>query len=143
MTIDVPALGIAGEICWVAVRNPLENPDHSVDSGPGKPRPAILAWPVNHRWAVIGTTTLSSYGNGSPRMRIPPELWEHAHRSLGGRPGYLWGEKAPVVVARDVGDHIGWASAQLRAFAIRPITNVRPTDRSNFLRLRADELANQ
>lgn len=60
--------------------------------------------------------------------------------ALPRRAGYLWGDRAHRVPGADIGDHIGWACPELRAMATRPIVNLRPTDRNDFLRLRSDEL---
>jgi len=135
----MPPLLNVGEVCWVAVRNMVENPEHA--SGEGKDRPAILGWKTSDgRWGVIGTTTRSTYQDGTPRVRIPKELWEDVYPELGDRPGYLWGDRAPVVVAADIHDHIGWAPPELRALAARPITNMTQSLKNDFLRLRPDEL---
>jgi hypothetical protein len=135
----MPPMFTVGEICWVAVRNLIENPEHA--TGDGKDRPAILSWktPLD-RWGVIGTTTNSTYADGKPRVRIPPHLWEDAHPALGHRPGYLWGVRAAVVIATDVHDHVGWASPELRAIAIRHVINATPAQKNDFRRLRPDEL---
>jgi hypothetical protein len=135
----IPALKRPGETCWVGVRNPIENPDHA--TGEPKLRPAILVRLQGDGWVVIGTTSRATYSSGTPRLRIPSDLWEDAHPGLPRRAGYLWGSTAPWVRSEDVGSHIGWAIPPLRAFAVRHAENVAPKDRNAFLRLRPDELA--
>ena len=126
-----------GEVCWTSVRNLKENPDHAV--GPGKPRPGILVAPASDRWMVIGTTTVAHFRDGSPRTRIPPNLWEEVMHRLYGA-GYLWGHNVQFVPHDDIGTHIGWASPKLRGFAIEPIDNIHDQQvREDFLRLRPDE----
>jgi hypothetical protein len=137
--VIVPALLQAGEICWVGVRNPKENPDHA--DGEPKFRPAILFKPSDEGWVVIGTTSHNKYESGDPRIPIPSELWEDVHPGLPRRPGFLWGDKAPWVQIEDIGSHIGWASPPLRALAARNLGNVRQPEKNTFLRLRPDELA--
>ncbi len=135
--MDIPALRSPGEICWVGIRNPIENPDHRM--GEPKLRPAILIRPQDDGWVVIGTTSRPLFASGASRSRIPADLWEEAYQSMPHRAGYLWGSRAPWVPVEDIGDHIGWAPPQLRAFAVRGLENVCQKDRNTFLRLRADE----
>lgn len=139
--MKIPALGQPGEICWVGVRNPIENPDHA--TGDPKYRPAILIRPSNDGWLVIGTTSHRIFANGEARQRIPVELWEAMFPSLPRRAGYFWGTKATWVVTSDVGDHIGWAPPELRALAVRDLANVTRSERNDFLRLRPEELADR
>ena len=106
-----------GEICWVAVRNLRENPAHAAEHGAGKERPGILVAPSRDRWLVIGTTTNATFIDGAPRTRIPAEHWEAVHRALGRRAGFLWGNRVQFVPITDVGDHIGFASPELRRLA--------------------------
>jgi hypothetical protein len=134
----VPALLQVGEICWIGVRNPVQNPDHA-DNQP-KFRPAILFKSSGGGWVVIGTTSHATYESGEARTRIPSELWDGVHPGLPRRRGYLWGEKAPWVQTDDIGSHIGWASPPLRALAARDVRNVTELEKNNFLRLRQDEL---
>lgn len=135
--MEFPAFMQPGEVCWTSVRNLKENPEHA--SGPGKPRPGILVAPAEDRWMVIGTTTVAHFRDGNPRTRIPPHLWEDVMHRLYGA-GYLWGHKVQFVPNDDLGTHIGWASPELRAFAIEPIDNIHDQQvRERFLRLRADE----
>ena len=136
--LQVPALQLPGEICWVAVRNLRENPDHA--EGDGKLRPGILVGRRLDRWLVIGTTSVGTYLDGSPRVRIPDELWAGALPALYGG-GYLWGSRVQHLPREDIGHHIGWAPPELRAFAVAPISNLSMTERNAFLRLRPDELA--
>lgn len=133
----IAALKVPGEICWVGVRNPIEDADHAV--GDAKFRPAILLRPEGQSWVVIGTTSRQTFASGAERERIPSELWERAHPALPQRPGYLWGDKATWVRSDDIGDHIGWAPPLLRALAVRTLRNLSPQQRNDFLRLRPDE----
>lgn len=122
-----------GEICWTAIRNLREDPSHAAEHGLGKERPGILVATSGSRWLVIGTTTKSTFSDGSPRTRIPAEHWEAAHPALRGRAGYLWGDKVQFVPTADIGDHIGFAAAELRSLGIEPIVNIDATTRAAFL----------
>jgi hypothetical protein len=122
-----------GEICWTAIRNLREDPSHAAELGLGKERPGILVAPTGSRWLVIGTTTKSTFADGSPRMRIPAGHWEAAHPPLGGRAGYLWGDKVQFVPTSDIGDHIGTASPELRRLAMAPLVNTDAATRAAFL----------
>lgn len=122
-----------GEICWTAIRNLREDPSHAAENGPGKERPGILVAASGSRWLVIGTTTKGTFADGSPRTRIPAEYWEVAHPALGGRAGYLWGDKVQFVPTADIRDHIGFAAAELRSLSIEPIVNIDATTRAAFL----------
>ncbi len=119
-----PAMLWPGEICWTAIRNLREDPSHAAEHGLGKERPGILVAPSGSRWLVIGTTTRSTFADGSPRTRIPAEEWEAAHPALGGRAGYLWGDKVQFVPTADIGDHIGFAAPELRRLSVEPIVNI-------------------
>lgn len=135
--LRVPAVGVPGEVCWVAVRNLREDPSHA--EGDGKPRPGVLVRELEDRWLVIGTTSVPRYRDGARRTRIPDHLWSQAYPALHG-PGYLWGTKVQYVPHADLGDHIGWAPPELRALAVGPIVNLRQCDRNDFLRYRPDEV---
>lgn len=74
-----------------------------------------------------------SFADGSPRTRIPEEHWEAAHPALGRRAGYLWGDKIQFVPTVDIGDHIGFASPELRRLSIGPIVNIDAATRAAFL----------
>lgn len=128
-----PAVLWPGEICWTAIRNLREDPSHAAEHSLGKERPGILVAPSGSRWLVIGTTTKSTFADGLPRTRIPAQQWEAAHPALGGRAGYLWGEKVQFVPTADIGGHIGFASPELRSLSIEPIVNVDATTRAAFL----------
>ena len=47
-----------------------------------------------------------------------------AHPALGGRAGYLWGDKVQFVPTADIGDHIGFAAPELRRLSVEPIVNI-------------------
>jgi hypothetical protein len=134
----MPPLGQPGEICWMAIRNLIENPDHAV--GPGKERPGILFDRLNDgRWRVIGTTSKAFYATGTPRTRIRADLWEASLPLY--KPGYLWGGKIAVIPNSDIGDRIGFANPELRAIASRQVVGITPTERNQFLRLQPGESA--
>lgn len=128
-----PAMLWSGEICWTAIRNLREDPTHAADYGPGKERPGILVAQHEDRWLVIGTTTKGTFAAGAPRTRIPAEYWENAHPALGHRGGYLWGDKVQYVPRADIGEHIGFASPELRLLAAAPIVNLSASMRVAFL----------
>lgn len=137
--LSVPSILVPGEVCWIAIRNLIEQPEHATDAG--KPRPAILLDRLQDgRWRVIGATTSSRYRDGTDRSRIPARLWEEKFAAI-FRAGYLWSDRPAVVPSTDISTHLGWACPELRAFATRPMSSLTPASRNNFLRLRPDELA--
>lgn len=97
------AEGVTGEIVTTLVTNPLEN-----SSTRGKARPAILLTRNGCRWLVMGLTTRSSFLNGVQRTPVP----NPTSCGLGRGPSFLWG-RPTWISALDVGDHIGYASADL------------------------------
>lgn len=138
--MKVPALLWPGEICWTTVRNVREDPAHAAEISEGKPRPGILVAPSGARWLVIGTTSKPTFLGGSPRVRIPPHLWEDAHPALGRRAGYLWGRRVQFVPVNDIGSHIGSAAPELRGLCVQGVENLDARVRHDFVRLRADEM---
>lgn len=92
-----------GEIRRVNVRIDRLDPDAA-----GKRRPGVLVAPARRPgwWIVMGLTTLPTYGDGT--VREPLLEWR-----LSGlrRPTYLWGRRAAVVPASDVGNPIGRLAA--------------------------------
>jgi hypothetical protein len=129
-----------GDIRWVAIRNPREQPEHAF--GPGKHRPAVLVRPAapGDRWIVIGVTSQAIFKTtGGPRVRIRPELWEFAYPGLNG-PGYVWSPNHVSVATADIAELIGTAPPELRAHIARPIETLDRRTRNDFLRFTPDEL---
>lgn len=142
--MKMPSMFVPGEVCWVGVRHPLEDPSSA--TGPTKLRPAILVGKVGRsadatddRWAVVGVTTNTTFADGRPRTAVPAHLWGPGSQ-LGSR-AYLWSNRCPIVNASDIAEHIQWATPELRAFVVAGIVNLSRAVRNDFLRLRPDELA--
>lgn len=93
----------AGELVLVNLLNGIENRGTH-----GKVRPAALVRRDGGQWKAMGLTTLSRYGDGTPRTPVPNPT------AVGLRgPGYLWGCNLVSISVIDIGRHIGWADAAL------------------------------
>jgi hypothetical protein len=87
-----------GQVVWVQIFNPFENPGAT-----GKWRPGILVRRCAGHWTVIGLTTNRRYRNGRDRTAIPQP------RAIGlPGPGFIWGDRLTQVSAIDIGDHLGF-----------------------------------
>jgi hypothetical protein len=92
-----------GEIVTARIANPIQNPKTQ-----SKARPAILLRRDGAFWLVMGLTTLSTFANGTPRLPVP-----HPDRyGLDGRGSFFWGATTRIC-SLDVGDHVGFADAEL------------------------------
>lgn len=76
-----------GQIRYTEVKIPLINPDAAP-----KQRPVILLYEhPNGWWAVMGITSLQTYGDGTPRVRMLHGLNGGIHQW-----SYLWGQPTNV-----------------------------------------------
>lgn len=129
----------AGQVCWAAVRNPKENPSHSV--GVGKDRPVIVASVERHSATVIGTTTLREFQNGTPRERIPYDLWEGRYRGQIEGAGYFWGGRPARLPGSDISGQVGTAPTRLRMLAACSVSDLAPGALIDLVTAGLDETA--
>lgn len=112
-----------GQVRWVSVRNPIENPMSA-----GKLRPALLVNDLGEAWRVMGLTRKTKYDSGQQRTAIP----NHLAVDL-ACPGYLWGDRLTRVDSTDVGALIGAADQQLIDEVVRlAMPNMGPNELRNL-----------
>jgi hypothetical protein len=107
------------------IRSVCINIDRIDPTAAGKRRPGVLVTPGRRAglWMVMGLTTLTRYGDGSPRE--PLLEWRMSGLR---RPTYLWGRNPVLLPDSDVGDLLGTVSGYDAATILTLLDSPLTTD---------------